>query len=286
MTNASEAKGVLALCVNADRVDDIRRRLQTIEPGDETGGLIKFAEKHRLVILCWGARGLREAGAIWDEIDRKTNARMDKVFDEIANKWEQGAAELVRKYGLPEDQFLLWGGSESAQYAGRLAIRKPSRFLAVHCHIPNGFDAPRLEGNRVLWLLTTGELDFCYGRSLRFFSAARSLGYPIIYRAYVGLGHSDHTAADRLGLAFFEWALSMKEQRDALDKSMYGRFGNSIGQMDREHKPWPKEYINPPFVGDAVNQEMFPAEKSDMVPAGFRVALPTKEIAEIWRMND
>jgi len=285
MTDASEAKGVLAMCIIANHVEDIRRRLQAIDGNDELGGLLQFAQRHRLVIICWGSRTMRQPGTTWDEIDRNTNARMEKIFDEIAGKWDEGIQELVRQYGLPENQFLLWGHSDAGQYSGRLAIRKPNRFLAVHCHIPNGFDAPRLEGNKVLWLITTGELDFCYERSLRFLSAARSLGYPIIYKAIIGLDHKPHPAADRLGLAFFEWALQMKEQREALDKSLQDRYGRPIAQTNQEAKPWPKEFENPPFIGDVVNQEMYPADKSEMVPAGFRVALPTKVIAQIWNME-
>lgn len=281
MTDASEAKGVLAMCVIASNVDEIRRKLRGIEPGDEMGGLLKFAEKHKLVILCWGSRRVRQPGSTWDEIDRKTNERMEKTFDEIADKWDRGINDLVRKYGLPENNFLLWGSSDAGQYVGRMVIRKPERFLAVHSHIPNGFDAPRPEGNRVLWLLTTGEKDYCYDRSLRFLSAARDLGYPITYKAIIGLGHSGHPTADALGLKFFEWALQMREAREAYDEILNDPFGRSR-RTETTSVPWPEEYQNPPFVGDVVNQEMFPGEKAEMVPAGFRVALPTKEIAEIW----
>ncbi len=281
MTDASEAKGVLAMCLIAGSVDEIRRKLRGIEPGDEMGGLLKFAEKNKLVILCWGSRRVRQPGSTWDEIDRKTNAQMEKTFDEIAEKWDRGIDDLVKKYGLPEDNFLLWGLSDAGQYVGRMVIRKPERFLAVHSHVPNGFDAPRPEGNRVLWLLTTGEKDYCYERSLRFLSAARELGYPITYKAIIGLGHSGHPTADALGLKFFEWALTMKEARKTYDETLNDPFGG-LRSAQPSNIPWPEEYKNPPFVGDVVNQEMFPGDKAEMVPAGFRVALPTKEIAEIW----
>ncbi len=281
MTDASQAKGVLAMCVIAGNVEEIRRKLRGIEPGDEMGGLLQFAEKHKLVILCWGSRRVRQPGSTWDEIDRKTNERMEKTFDEIADKWDRGIDELVKKYVLPEGNFLLWGLSDAGQYVGRMVIRKPERFLAVHAHVPNGFDAPRPEGNRVLWLLTTGEKDYCYERSLRFLSAARDLGYPITYKAIMGLGHSGHPTADALGLKFFEWALTMKAAREAHDKSLQDSFGRArTAELSRT--PWPEAYQKPPFVGDVVNQEMFPGDRADMVPAGFRVGLPTKEIAEIW----
>lgn len=285
MTDASEAKGVLAMCITAPGVEEIRRKLQGIEPGEDLRGLLKLAEKHKLIILCWGSRGMRQPGTTWDEIDRKTNARMEKIFDEISDKWNQGIDELVRKYGLPDKHFLLWGGSDAGQYSLRLAMRKPERFLAVHSHIPNGFDAPRPEGNRVLWLLTMGELDFCYERSLRFLNAARKLGYPITYKAIPGMGHSSHQGISALGERFFDWALTIKEEREAFDKRQNAPFGRPLLEKADELTPWPELYRNPPFVGDVVNQEMFPLEKSDMVPAGFRVSLPTKKIAESWNIK-
>jgi hypothetical protein len=65
MADVSQARGVLALCAMVDSVDQIKRKLQEIEKGDEMNSILKFAERHQLIILCWGARTLRAHGTTW-----------------------------------------------------------------------------------------------------------------------------------------------------------------------------------------------------------------------------
>jgi predicted esterase len=279
MTDASQAKGVLALCALAGSVDEIKRKLQGIEKGDEMNGVLKFAEDHQLIILCWGARTLRAHGTTWDELDPETRRNTEKNFDELADKWDQGVDALVQKYGLPDHNYLLTGVSEAAQYATRLALRKPNRFLAISVHIPNGFDEPRPEAAKTLWCVTMGELDFCHDRSLRFYAKCRELHYPIIYKAFIGIGHAWHPSADTMRDAFFEWALSIQDQREKYEAELADPL---MAAQAAARVPWPDEFRHPPFVGDVVNQEVYPADQRDMVPQGFQVDLPTKQIADIW----
>lgn len=280
MTDASQAKGVLALCMLANRVEDLRRQLQAVDSGDEIGGILKFAEKHQLLILCWGSRSLWNPGKNWDEQSKEVNKEMDESFDEVSAAWSKGVEQLARKYGFPDHDFLLRGSSGSAQYAARLALRKPQYFLAIHAHIPSSFDMPTPEANRVLWCLTTGERESGYERSLRFYKGCRELGYPMIYKAIIGLGHAGHPNAENLGLKFFEYALTVREQRDAYDaKLKESRSGSST---EEQKQPWLESFRLPPFVGDVVNQEMFSSDQIDKVPPGLRVSLPTEEIAEAW----
>jgi hypothetical protein len=162
----------------------------------------------------------------------------------------------VKEYGIPSNGYLLWGISGSAQYACRLALRKPEYFLAIHAHIPSSFDKPTPDGRRILWCLTTGELEAGHKRSLRFYQQCRALGYPIIYKAIVGLGHAGSPIADNIGREFFEYALSVRDQRIAFDSSL----NNPLSQFqlaqadDGMVKPWLSSFCNPPYVGDAVNQ--------------------------------
>jgi hypothetical protein len=123
-----------------------------------------------------------------------------------------------------------------------------------------------------MWLLTTGELDNGCDRARRFYTAARDLNYPIIFKAVMGLGHADSPVADRLGIRFFEYALAEKARHDAAS-------ANDVGSAE----PLDLSGFNlSPFYGDLMNQDMFTAKDKDMIPAGFLVPLPSKDIANAW----
>lgn len=281
MTDISKANGVLAMCLLAGSVEEIKRRLQELDVKDEVGGILRFAEKHKLIIICWGARSLWNPHANWDEQSKKINKHMDETFDDVAEAWAKGIKKLSKKYGIPDKEFLLWGVSGSAQYAARLALRQPQFFLAIHVHIPSSFDNPTPEANQVLWCLTTGEKELGYERSLRFFAACRELGYPIIYKAIIGLGHSGHPTAEKLGLDFFEYALSIRDEKQIFKGGMDKNGGLNKSQR-KNILPWPASFRHPEFFGDIINQEIFSFKKVDMIPGYFRTALPTKKLAETW----
>lgn len=287
MADFSKANGLLALCLLAKDVAEIKRRLQQPEARDEVGNLLRFAEKHRLAILCWGSKSLWDPNTSWDEQSKRLNRHMDETFDDVAKAWAKGVDDLARKYGTPRNGFLLWGISGSAQYACRLALRKPEYFLAIHVHVPSSFDRPTPEAGRILWCLTTGENETGYERSLRFYSACRELGYPIIYKAIIGLGHQGNPLADKLGMEFFEYALT---ERATMEKSKNGK-GRTLANARQEsargfNRGWPPDsFRTPKFVGDVVNQQIFPLEKADMVPVSFRTPLPTLSLAETWNLE-
>lgn len=285
MTDASQAQGVLALCLLGGQVDDVKKQLQGIDTAPEVTGILKFAEDHRLLILCWGARRLWDPHKNYDDQSVQVNQQMDDTFDDVANGWADGVDSLSEKYGFPNHDFLMYGFCGSAQYAYRLALRKPQYFLAVHVHIPGSFDKPTLDGRKVLWCLTTGELYAGYQRSRRFYTECRALGYPMIYKAFVGLGHSGSEDADTLGMKFFEYALSVKDQRDALDDALQNGGDSSMQTSDDPaipQQPWLESFRNAPYLGDIVNQTMVPSDQADMIPTGFRTSLPTKDIADAW----
>jgi predicted esterase len=283
MTDATQAKGVLALCLLAGSDIQMKRQLQEMESSEEASSAITFANKHQLVILGWGSRSLWNPYKSWDEQSKDVNQGMDETFDDVAKAWAKGVEELSKKYGFPNRNFLLRGASGSAQYACRLALRKPEYFLAIHAHIPSSFDQPTPEANRILWCLTTGELEVGYERSKRFYAACRALGYPMIYKAIIGLGHSGHSNASNLGEKFFEYALGVLDKKEAFEASLL----DPLAQMEvtteqKTPQPWLDSFQQPAYVGDIVNQEMYPYDQIEMVPKGFRVPLPTKELAEAW----
>lgn len=241
--------------------------------------LVKFADRHQLAILAWGARRLWDPKLSFDEQTKKINREMDDTFDDVAKAWEKGVDKLSKQYGFPNRNFLLTGQSGAAQYACRLALRVPDRFLAVRVHIPSSFDRPTPEACRVLWLLTTGEKEGGYPAAKRFFNDCKQLGYPMIFKAIPGLGHQGSRVADELALEFFEYALTLKGERERLaQESQKTLVQQSIGRPE----PWPSSFKVPKSVGDILNQDIFPHEDAEIVASEFQVALPTESIARAW----
>jgi len=262
---------ILTGCRN--RVNDLVGRIYR-------NNLVKLADQHQLAILAWGARRLWNPKLSFDEQSRKTNREMDETFDDVAKAWEKGVDKLSKQFGFPSNGFLLTGMSGAAQYACRLALRKPDRFLAVHVHIPSSFDKPTPEASKVLWLLTTGEKEGGYPAAKRFFNECKGLGYPMIFKGIPGLGHQVSRMADQLGLEFFEYALSLKEAHAKLTaNSSVSLLQQSVGQPE----PWPDSFKKPAAIGDILNQDTFATNEADFVPQNFRVALPTASIAAAWR---
>ncbi len=278
MKDASEAKGVLAYCVLAQNVEELKRKLQGLDSGAELSGLLRFAQQQNLLMLCWGSTRLWNPGKNWDEQSKEVTKAMDESFDDVARAWSKGVDELSKKYGFPNRNFLLAGHCGAAQYVCRLALRKPEYFHAIYIHIPGSFDQPTPEANRILWCLTTGEVYGGYERSRHFYKECRKLGYPMVYKAFIGLGHSGSPDAEKLGQCFFKYALTVQEKRDAYEQELKE---SGIKTLEKP-VPWLDSFREPPFVGDYLNQEVVPWEKREMVPAGFQVSLPTKEIADTW----
>lgn len=274
VSEAADVRGVMAICLLANGVDEMKRELRKEEMTGDYRGLFGFANEHKLAILAWGSRRLWDPRSNSDELPREKAKEIDESLDTVATAWERGVGELGEKYGIPQKNFLLWGSSGSAQWAKRLCLRKPGFFLAIHVHVPSSFDRPTPEAGKVLWCVTTGELESGYERSKHFVAECKKLGYPIVYKAIPGLGHARHPDASALGFEFFKFALLQKDRRDAHDEE---KNGNKVLP-----RPWPEEFRAPAFYGDMVNQEMLPPDKVDRIPGGFRIALPTKEIADIW----
>lgn len=293
MTDASEARGVLAYCILAHRVEGIRRQLQRVDYEEEARGIMAFAEEHQLLLLGWGSRRLWDPRRNWDDMSPEEQRRIDEDFRHISRAWARGVEELAEKYGFPNREFLLYGGSGAAQYAARLALRLPEYFLAVHVHVPSSFDRPTPEGSRILWCLTTGELESGYERSLRFYEQCRELGYPMVYKAIIGLGHARHPHAVELGERFFEFALTQRgkwEETHAAADDSFATFRSpdaaTGGEEGEELASWLEEFRQPPYLGDIINQQMVDWAERDMVPEGFRTPLPTPEIAEAWNLRE
>ncbi len=249
-------------------------------PASLVRSIIRYAEEHHMAVLTWGTAEAWDKHLNTEEMEREKQKEFDRNFDLLANAWERGVKELSHEAGdIPTQNMLLYGMSRGAQWAHRLALRKPNYFLAVHVHIPSSFDKPTLEANTPLWLVTTGELETGYERAKLFYSECREMNYPIIFKAIEGLGHQGSGIADNLGAKFFDYALANKHLRDDFDKQRT----TAISKLKlRASGPWIESFRTPEYVGDVVNQECFPLTQASLVPLGFRVPLPTKALAEAW----
>ncbi len=284
VSDPSELNGVLALCVLAGAVDEVKQKLQQEEMSGDYKGLFAYANKNKLALLVWAScKGGWDPSRNYDEMDRKEFLQMEETFNDLADTWDRGVSELVEKYHLPKGDFLVWGVCRAAQWAQRLCLRKPDRFLGCYMLIPGSFDKPTTEGSKVLWCLCTGEQYGGYERALAWYKECRALNYPMIFKAYEGLGHTSSASSLGMAFQFFDFALTQKDLRDQYDKLMGSRLGASRMQSSGQSLgPWPEAFRNPQFYGDIVNQEVYPSDQVEMIPAGFRTPLPTKALADYW----
>lgn len=252
--------------------------LQTHHTG-ALAGLIDFADTHNLAVLTWGTVTSWNMATDGADLAKQEERRTQQTFGFLANAWERGVAEFGKETGLPTKDYLLYGISRGAQWAHRLALQKPEYFLAVHIHISSSFDVPNPAANEILWLITTGEQDYGYPGGIRFYKECSRLGYPIIFKAGIGLAHDDSTAIDGLGLSFFDYALSVKDDRLAYDKQ---REGILLKKAPQTQGPWIASFQAPDYFGDLLNQDCYPKDKAEMIPATLRVPLPTKSLADAW----
>jgi hypothetical protein len=272
VTDPARVKGVLTTCLLANSVAQIRDTLSAIKSEGDPNPYFAFAEKHQLAIIAWGSRWVWGSYANFDELNKDENRSWDDNFQQLADAWDHGIDLLVHAYGIPDHDYLMYGLCAGGEWVHRLALHKPDRFLAVQMHISTSYDAPTPEASRVMWLLTTGELDYGCDRARRFYIAARQLNYPIVFKAEVGLGHADSPQADQLGIRFFEYALTVKAKRDAANA------GDLTGSQSLDLSA----FNDSPFYGDLMNQDMFPARDKSMIPGGFLVPLPSRDIADAW----
>lgn len=156
--------------------------------------------------------------------------------------------------------------------AHRLALRQPEFFFAVHIHVNSSYDRIRRDGNRILWLVTTGSLEYGYPAGVRFYREALDAGYHMIFRAEENLGHADSWGTRTVSVAFFEYCIPFLP--DASDPQWRA-------------PPVDQFYLMryPTYIGDFLNNEAFPASvASQYMQPEVMVALPNKEIAEAWGM--
>ena len=259
-------QGLCAVCLLADSVEDIKKDLLFPPSYGELNDVLEFADRYEMAVVCWGSKSLWNRTKNWTEQGKEEYKNYDKTFDTIASSWYLGVNKLCKAYAIPSDNILLWGTSGAAQYAMRLALRCPTKFLAACIHIPSSFDMPTKQGNNILWCLTTGELEPGYNRSLEFYKESTSkYDYSIIYKAFIGLGHLPSPISNKMRLAVWEYALTQQKVRDKLR--------------------WKEIMNSSPYYGDIINQRIIRGEELDKFRDILLTPLPTKDLKTIWEMD-
>ena len=95
------------------------------------------------------------------------------------------------------------------------------------------------------------------------------MSYPIVYKAFPGLGHEGNAMVTALGFACFDYALSEYARATSMNKG-------------RPTMPnWAEIFESAPYVADVFNQGVHPKEDAMCVPPEFRMPLP-KQLREAW----
>ncbi len=257
------AKGVLAFCTWEGEADSLRSRLAS-----DTDELVRYARKRGLALLTWNTATLWKTGKSHSQIGRREFQGQRDDFDKVARAWESGVGKLCKEQNLPQDGYLLYGISRGAHWCGRLALRAPERFLAVHIHVANSYDKPSFAAAQPLWLVSSGDLDRGRDNAVAFYRECRAKGYPMILKVINGLGHANHPEANTLRTEFFDYALRKKE-RAMREQITPGRLMVA-------------ELASSGLTGDVLSQEVYRGADAAKIPEGQRVALPDEKLARAW----
>lgn len=263
----SKVRGVLAVCTWQTEEEDVKNNLK---PDGRFRHLMKFADKHQLAVITWVNFKGYSTGLSTDDMSDAQRARYESEYNQRVDAWERGFKRLCRKYNLPDRNVLIYGISGGGQMAHRIALRKPEYFSAIHIHVNSSFDSLSNEGKNILWLVTTGELEYGYKAAQRFYKQGVERGYHMIFKAGENLGHSDRADIRELSLAFFEYAMN---------------FVPDETNPEWKKPPVDKYYFmkHPTHIGDYLNHIVFPVNKAEgNIDPALMVSLPTKDIAEAW----
>jgi len=263
----STANGVLVYCSFQDDPEQLREFLQNGEHS-----IVKWADRQEMALLTFDTATLWKKKTSTRDLGSNARSRQDHRFDRIAKVWDRGARVLCRRHGLPDEGFLLYGISRGAHYAHRLVVRHPERFDAVHLHIANSYDIPEKHADRICWLITTGHHDPGYDEAWDYYRDGLEAGHPILFRSFFGMGHEGDGRVHRIGRAFFDHVLDLRQEATA----PVGREPPGLGELLRG------QIDDPQWVADSINHLVYPVARATEIPAGQRIFVPTRELAAHW----
>jgi pimeloyl-ACP methyl ester carboxylesterase len=264
VANAREAKGVLCLSLLANQITNVRLMLMNNEATGDVGEMIRYADAKQLIVLCWAVKQFWNTGINSDELNAGEAKYHDGRFTEVANSWARGVRRLAGMYGFEPKNFMIWGYSNSAQFAGRLALKKPEFFGVVHMHNPAAFGTPTKEAKHIIWSMTMGENDGGYGNAMKFWKKCQSLGYRYFYKTVPMLGHGNDRGSRQWANLVFEYVRTLPADQRAREQKLKEDFENAA------------------HYGDWMNQSVSKREDVGEIPLRLRVALPTPLLVKGW----
>lgn len=262
-------RGVLAICTWESDSEKLKRNVSYKSSPHKH--LIKFADENNLAVIAWSNFGGYSASTSSDEMEKSRAKDYEFMFNDRLSEWEQGFRRVLNRHNLPKDSALIYGISGGAQIAHRIALRKPQYFSGIHIHVNSSYDKPTANAKSIVWLVSTGELEYGYPAATRFYQRIIDLGYSAIFKAGENLGHSTNSQINNLSVEFFKYMIN---------------FMPDYSNPDWKEPPIDKFYLmkHPTYVGDYMNQIAYPFEKASEKVASkkYMVALPTKPVAKAW----
>ncbi len=262
-----------------------KKKLEIVAAGPSSeNGYFQFADRHKLAVITWTTATMYSLSDSFTKDEDNDGHDPDNSMEACFRTWKVGMDQLCAAYNLPKDGYLIYGYSRGAQWAHRIVLRSPEKFLAVQIHTNSTFAEPTPQASHCLWLLTTGELEYGSTAAKIFYQKAIALNYPIMLRIYPGKGHELYIEEVRLGLTFFEYVLKLRDQQL---KNAAAAQANRVS-VDSEDQPFAlddsllADFRNPPFCGDMLNGDVYPAAQAFLLPTSQRVGIPTLELAKSW----
>lgn len=166
------------------------------------------------------------------------------------------AVEAVAEWTVVrKESLLLFGFSAGAHFVHRFAQWVPGRVGAFVAYSAGWWDEPDARMKTVPALIICGEDDPRLNASLAFVQAGLVLGCPWIWRSYPQTGHTITPTVNEMVRAFLAHYAQEPERRQ---KAI-------------------------PVVGDGQTFRLCSGNEADALPAVYRIVLPSREMAEVWK---
>ncbi len=164
---------------------------------------------------------------------------------------ERMLEQVTRETGVQTAKILIFGFSAGAHFAHRFALWKPERVKAFVACSAGWWSEPTAAMRGVPALIVCGEADReRFEPTKEFFEEGLAMGLPWVWRSYAGV---DHTLTPRM--------------RDLAEAFLAAQLAD-----DRRER----------LYGDTQTYRVVGGDEMDSILPEVRVALPSREFAEIW----